>query len=489
MITVYNAMLVILGALLAALAVLFLMPAYRRRVERFTTERIKRVLPLTEAEIRADKDRVRAEYATEVHKLEMRLEEAALASARQSVEVNRRDARISELEDLLQSQKTNVEEHQNARRVLEQTILDRLPKVEARLGEARRMLLQRDGEIASLTQTGARQTEALEQATQINVQLNREVQRLRAALDTRAARNREAIGDPRFDGEVALRTEIEALRAKSQDQSQMIEKLQAAATAGGVAARSEGAADAQASEAARLKTELAKVEAELMALKSDSGNADRMAALEDESRVQLSEIARLMAQLRVYEESAGVRDEADALSTKAEMSALQAQVEEQKHTIEALRAEVAAGTERLARQAQHFREEMHRLSVQPSEGDGAQAGGGVAAPRRSLAERIAQPRVPARMPDAGADAARPAGNVSASHVSANHVSATNASASNVSGEAAREGRTGAHLKAVKGAANGGPEAPLADSKGDKTSPAPPRRARLLERISNIDKPG
>lgn len=197
MITVYNAMLVVLGTLLAALAVLLLLPAYRRRVERFTTERIKRALPLTESEIRADKDRIRAEYATEIHKLEMKLEDAALAGARQSVEINRRDAQISELENLLQSQKTNVEEHQNARRVLEQTILDRLPKVEARLGEARRMLLQRDGEIASLVQTGARQTEALEQASQINVQLTQEAQRLRAALNTRAARNREAIGDPR----------------------------------------------------------------------------------------------------------------------------------------------------------------------------------------------------------------------------------------------------------------------------------------------------
>ena len=149
MITVYNVMLVTLGALLAALALLFLMPAYRRRIERFTLEQIKRSLPITENEIRADKDRLRAEFALEVHKLESRLDEAAVTAARQAVEVNRRDARITELEQLLETRKTDVEEHQNARRVLEQTILDRLPKVESRLAEARRMLLQRDGEIAS----------------------------------------------------------------------------------------------------------------------------------------------------------------------------------------------------------------------------------------------------------------------------------------------------------------------------------------------------
>ncbi len=466
MITVYNAMLVVLGTLLAALAVLLLLPAYRRRVERFTTERIKRALPLTESEIRADKDRIRAEYATEIHKLEMKLEDATLADARQSVEINRRDARISELENLLQSQKTNVEEHQNARRVLEQTILDRLPKVEARLGEARRMLLQRDGEIASLVQTGARQTEALEQAGQINVQLTKETQRLRAALNTRAARNREAIGDPRFDGEVALRTEIEALRAKAQDQAQMIEKLQAAAVKKGSDEAEGNDEDAgQASEVARLKSELAKAEADLLALKSESSNAQSMAALEDENREQLSEIARLMAQLRTYEEAAHTRDEADALSAKAEISGLQAQVDEQKHTIEALRAEVAAGTERLARQAQHFREEMHRLSVQASEGDKAPGHNAAETPRRPLAERIVQPRVPGRSAEASVEAVRPAGH------------------SNVNGEAPPQ-RT-AHLKAV----GGGGEASAGDAKGEKAASTPPRRTRLLERISNIDKSG
>ena len=110
MITVYNVMLVTLGALLAALALLFLMPAYRRRIERFTLEQIKRSLPVTENEIRADKDRLRAEFALEVHKLESRLDEAAVTAARQAVEVNRRDARITELEQLLETRKTDVEE-------------------------------------------------------------------------------------------------------------------------------------------------------------------------------------------------------------------------------------------------------------------------------------------------------------------------------------------------------------------------------------------
>ena len=51
-------MLVTLGFLIAALIVVVLLPAYRHRIERFTTEAMKRSLPLTEAEIRADFERL-----------------------------------------------------------------------------------------------------------------------------------------------------------------------------------------------------------------------------------------------------------------------------------------------------------------------------------------------------------------------------------------------------------------------------------------------
>lgn len=447
MITVYNVMLVTLGALLAALALLFLMPAYRRRIERFTTEKIKRSLPVTENEIRADKDRLRAEFALEVHRLESRLEEAAVTAARQAVEVNRRDARITELEQLLASRKTDVEEHQNARRVLEQTILDRLPKVESRLADARRMLLQRDGEIASLTQTSARQTQALEQATQINVQLTGEVERLRAALETRAARNREAIGDPRFDGEVALRSEIEALRAKTRDQAQMISRLQSRS--------SDGAAGAI-SEAGRLRAELARVEDELLSVRSRPADADVIAQLEKTIDDQAAEISRLVAAMQAYEQGAkaAAGDTGDALAAKAEINALSSQVAEQQGKIDALNSELAAANERLSRQAQHFREEMRRLSVQPETHEESPAWPSPAAnadaPRRSLAERIAQPRQPREL--------------------ANELPA---SGSDLRAKYLKTVTTG-----QPGAESGGP--------GDKP-PLPQRRPRLLDRISNLDK--
>ena len=143
MISIQSAMLVALGFLAASLAALLIAPAFWARAVRLTTSRIKDSLPLTDIEIRADKDRIRAEYAIKVHKLETNLEQAKLTRARQLVELNRRDASISTLETNLGSLKAELEEHQNARHVLEQTIADRLPKVEARLAEAKRLILSR----------------------------------------------------------------------------------------------------------------------------------------------------------------------------------------------------------------------------------------------------------------------------------------------------------------------------------------------------------
>lgn len=465
LITLYAAMLVTLGFLLAALTAVVVLPAYRRRIERFTAESVRRVLPLTEDEIRADKDRLKAEYAMDVHKLDSKLEDAAIAAARQSVEINRRDARVHELEQTIADYQLRAEEHVNARRVLEQAILDRMPKVEQRLAEARKLLSERDADIALLAETSSKQTSALEEATQINVQQSEELFRLRAALDTRAARPREAIGDPRFDGEVALRTEIEMLRAKTRDQSALIARLQ----------QSVGDAEKAAfaiEETDRLRMKLAKAEAELEDLQGGEDASDearmkleaRIRDLEGERLDRLAELANLKGALQSYEDARGEEPGASGLSAKVEIAALQAELDQQKLTIQSLRADVASGNERLSRQAQHFRDELRRLG-----GAGATPLSSSDAARRSdreparltLAERLAAPR-PAR-----------------------EALVTAAAAELQSSEVARA----SFLKAV----NGSGEAAADDT--EKEMPAPgeragevsPRRPRLLERLGGFDK--
>ena len=377
----------------------------------------------------------------------------------------------------------DVNEHENARRVLEQAIMDRLPKVEQRLAEARKLLVQRDREIAVLTETSDKQTTAIEEATQINIQQADELHRVRAALETRAARNRETLGDPRFDGEVALRTEIEALRAKTRDQSAMLERLQGAGEGAVFAFNDENGTG----ETGSLKAALAKAEAELAAIMAEeSGDAAARSALEEQTQQlerqvsgQTSEITRLKASLKAYEDVAADSEAGreSQISSKAEFNALQAEVDEQRRTIQALRAEVASNNERLARQAQHFRDEMRRL------GSGAAS---VAAapsvrtvteqPRRSLAERIAQPRVSGKMEtsepkSAGAPVA---GNGGAETRQSGFLRALNGGAAQPEPLAAADVEADGHQ-------------PPANSNAEESQDVAPRRSRLLDRISGIDK--
>ncbi len=502
MISIEMVMLVGLGFLMAALLTVFLSPLYRRRVARLTTDALKRSMPLTEAEIRADKDRLRAEYAIRIHKLEMTVEESAEAAARQMVELNRRDAAISELEGEVSHQRGALEEHENARRVLEQTIMDRLPKVEQRLAEARKLLFQRDREIVALSQGSEKQARAMEEATQINTQQTDEIHRLKAALNTRAARNREGLNDPRFEGEVALRTEIEVLRSKTRNQAAMIARLQALTARAGPAAEAvsgleEFAGENGAHEPSRPAKVVGKRKDQpgLKAVESNSAPASLPeppkavdAAVEAELRRlkaanqdQAAEVSRLKAALKTYEsadsDDRGIKDSKIAL--KARLSALQALSDEQGGTIQSLRAEVAASNERLARQAAYFMEEMRRLGsgTVPASGPGRKAAGEPT--KRPLVERINDPRV-ARL--VRADGA--AGN---------------------SGEEAQKGnprRVSGFLKALDGdnpepADDGAAPAAAAEpAKPEKKKPTqaegaaeakPSRKARLLERITGLDK--
>jgi uncharacterized coiled-coil protein SlyX len=441
--TINTIMLVALGFLIAALLAVLIAPAYRNRTMRLTADALRRSLPLTESEIRADRDRMRAEHAIRIHNLETQLERVTLGSARQKIEVNRRDARISELEGVGNGQKAQLEELENAKRVLEQTITDRLPKIEGRLTEARRLLQQRDYEVTALAETAQRQARAIAEATQINTQQGTELEQLRTALSTRAARNQDALADQRFDGEIALRSEIEALRAKSRDQASLIERLQSvianpasgaepgvvAAVTGALGAASKATLEASVAEFNRLQAEFAELKGAyaLARAKVEAAEAANTGARTSEAELHKlkaeiqdfgAEVARLKAALATYEEGPtterGTRE--TPMAMKAKISALEAQAKEQTSTIESLRAEVAGVNERLARQSAHYMDEMKKLGAGTVQTSSGQAAAGQALPgqppsqfiparpepkRASLADRITDPRV-VRLPSGNA---------------------------------------------------------------------------------------
>jgi chromosome segregation ATPase len=492
LITIQSAMLVALGFFTAGLIGFLLAPLYGRRSARLATEQLHATMPLTSMEIAADKDRLRATYALTIHKLEQKVERATYSAARQRVELSRRDATISDLEGEVGRLRSALEEHENARRVLEQTIAERMPKVEYRLNETKKLLTQRDREIGNLTQTSGRQTQALDEATQINAQQRDEIHRLNATLAARAARNRETLADPRFDGEVALRSEIEALRTKTREQAAVINKLQGSLTKS--ATRIEQAAATSASpglpaetqaqpetaaesidasaEINRLRKDLVDAENALRSARgmAEAGNAGQ-AARETEIRTLKTanedlgaEVARLRAALATYEaEDADDRTMKESkVAMRARVSALQAQAEEQSGTIQRLRAEIAAANEKLARQAAHFMDEMRRLGAGTLPTTGARRETTVR-PKQPLVERINAPRPPR-------------------------------SEENGTRRDGEDQRVSGFLRALDGVsevANGAASKPATApdlASPDEAGRKPVRRASLIERITRAEKP-
>lgn len=407
MISIQTGMLVLLGFFIASLVWLLLASAFWSRAVRLTTQRLKRSMPVSEAEIKADRDRLRAEQAIKVHKLETRLDQAKLDRARQLIDINRRDASISALETDIVTMRADLEENQNARRVLEQTVADRLPKVEARLAEAKRLLFNRDREIADLTQSAKRHKLALEEASSINAQKAAQIDRLSSALTTRGARTRRTGGEPGAEGEVALRVEAESLRTKAREQAALIDRLQRRLGQGYVVPGPMAMLPAPASgdsDIDQARENLSEAETALKAVRSpppapsvgDASGPDQereIRTLKARTEDQAGEIARLKAALAAFEQtdsSGGLKN--SKLALKARAGSAEAQTERQAATISRLRVELAAANERLARQAAHFMDEMRQIGGGTGPASGQVRRTARDMERRKLVERVAQVR-------------------------------------------------------------------------------------------------
>ncbi len=90
-----------LGFLFSGLLTLLFLPAFWRRAVRLSTRRIEMQMPLTMTEIVAERDQLRAEFATEHRRIERRAEELSEAHARDMGELGRRGAQIAALDSEL----------------------------------------------------------------------------------------------------------------------------------------------------------------------------------------------------------------------------------------------------------------------------------------------------------------------------------------------------------------------------------------------------
>src|SRR5215467_12492537 len=107
-------MYVALGFLLASLLALLFAPAFWRRAVRLTKRRIETTMPMSAADIQADKDQLRAEFAIELRRVEVALDKAKEKAIRELIEANKRRVEIAVLNGELAGAKSKLQENENA---------------------------------------------------------------------------------------------------------------------------------------------------------------------------------------------------------------------------------------------------------------------------------------------------------------------------------------------------------------------------------------
>src|SRR5437868_13764812 len=86
-----------IGFIAAALLVLSVIPLVHARAVRLTMRRLEALTPLSMAEIQADKDQLRAEFAMSTRRLEMGVEQMKAKATSQLTEIGKKSEAIGRL--------------------------------------------------------------------------------------------------------------------------------------------------------------------------------------------------------------------------------------------------------------------------------------------------------------------------------------------------------------------------------------------------------
>jgi hypothetical protein len=86
-----------IGFLVAGLLVIGVIPLVHARAVRLTLRRLEALTPISKAEIQADKDQLRAEFAMLVSRLELNIERLKAKTANQTAEIGRKSQAIGRL--------------------------------------------------------------------------------------------------------------------------------------------------------------------------------------------------------------------------------------------------------------------------------------------------------------------------------------------------------------------------------------------------------
>lgn len=189
-----SSLIFILGFLSAGFIALIVAPMVWRRAVALTRKRIEASVPLTQAEIQADKDRMRAEFAMSTRRLEINFKNFRERAASQIVEINRNR------EELKQLMAERTERH------------EALTRLEVQSGEIRAELRRREDELQVMT-------ERFEQAELMLDQRADEIEKLGRMYDDASfsASNRQVEVAAREAEIEKLGTEMSTLRSERRE--------------------------------------------------------------------------------------------------------------------------------------------------------------------------------------------------------------------------------------------------------------------------------
>ena len=136
-----------LGFLAASLIALVLLSAVWHRAVRLTTRRIEGAIPVSMAEIQADKDQLRAEFAMSTRRLESSVEQLKLKTTEQLAEIGRKSETVRLLKAEVEEKSASV----TALDAQERTLRERLRSTEEELSVKAKSLHEAEAELSSKT--------------------------------------------------------------------------------------------------------------------------------------------------------------------------------------------------------------------------------------------------------------------------------------------------------------------------------------------------
>ena len=142
-----------IGFLVATLLGLLFIPLVHNRAVRLTIKRLEASTPMSMVEIRADRDRLRAEFAISTRRLEMKIEELKAKTSTQLAELGKKTTAMNQLKkEQAENKVTNV-----ALEARDGTLRDQLRASEKEcqiksraLSEAERQLADKEAELTKL---------------------------------------------------------------------------------------------------------------------------------------------------------------------------------------------------------------------------------------------------------------------------------------------------------------------------------------------------